>query len=78
MPAVAQHASAWAKAAGRRTVSRKTPTARVPSSSARKPTMSAASLTSSPPQETTTRKPIRGPQAMSASAIEPDCATTDT
>ena len=40
--------------------------------------MSAASVTASPPDETTERKPTRGPIPRSASAIDPDCETTET
>ena len=64
-------ASAAANAAGRRTVSTKRPIARVPSSAARSATKSARSRESSPPAETTVRKPTRGPAARNASAIEP-------
>ena len=55
-PASAQRSSADANSAGRRTVSRKSPIAPVPSSSAKKPRMSAASVTASPPDETTRAK----------------------
>ena len=77
-PASAQPSSADANSAGRRTVSRKSPIAPVPSSLAKRPRMSAASVTASPPDETTERKPTRGPIPRSASAIDPDCETTDT
>ena len=66
------------KASGRRTVSRKRPTAAVSSSSARKATRSAASRDASPPEETTQRNPTRPGSARHASATEPDCATTPT
>ena len=78
MPAVAAASSAAANASGRRTVSRNSPTARVPSSATWAARKSATSRFSSPPSDTTRRKPTRGPSVVSASAIEPDCARTPT
>ena len=68
----AHRASAAANSSGRRIVSRKSPMARVCSSAATASSRSAASVTASPPLETTQRKPIRPPRESRASPIEPD------
>ena len=77
-PASAHARNPSAKASGRRTVSTNKPIALVSSSSASPMSRSAASRLPSDPVEKTALKPIRGPQFNIASAMEPDCAMTET
>ena len=78
LPASAHRRNASTKASGRRTVSRKSPTASVEGSSAKNARKSAASVTASAPDDTTQRSPMRPPSERNASASEPDWHSTAT